>query len=337
MKRRQISWWAAGILLAASTALATPQGAPQGVTGPPPGPPPAGALNYVEGQASINGQTLDPKSVRSAVVGPGMVLSTTNGKVEMLLSPGVFLRIGENSQLRMVSSNLADTEVALDRGQATIEADYFTSANHLTVHQGMASTAILKRGFYVLNSTASEPVVQVLDGKAQVTLNGKHVNVDKDGGVIIAASGKLKVRNYNPKQTQDIALVRWSRLRSEYEAEANYETARSLAYPGYGPSYAYGPGYGYGYGPGWYNPGWYWDAGFGFWAFLPGDGFLYSPFGWGFYSPAYLYGYGGFYGRPGFGRGYGYGVARGGFVGGGGFHGGFAGGGGFHGGGGGRR
>jgi uncharacterized membrane protein YgcG len=264
-----------------------------------------------------------------------MVLSTGNGKVEMLLTPGVFLRLGENSALRVISSNLADTEVALDKGQASVEADYFSSDNRLIVNQGMASTTILKRGFYVLNVNANQPLVQVLDGKARVSLNGKHEDVGKGEGVIVATSGKLKVRGYNQKATQDEALVRWSRLRSEYEAEANYETAQTFA-GNYGPGYGYASGPGYGYGPSWYGPGWYWDAGFGFWSFLPGDGFLYSPFGWGFYSPAFLYGYPGFYGRPGYG--YVGGGFRGAAIGGGGFRGGGFGGGGFaRGGGGGRR
>jgi hypothetical protein len=311
MNRRQISWWAAAAILAASPALAAPASVPV-----------PGTLNFVEGQATINGQPVDSKSIGSEVVRPGTVLSTGNGKVEMLLTPGVFLRLGENSQLRMVSAGLADTEVALVAGQASIEADYYSKDNRLIVDAGMASTTILKQGLYVLN--ANQPLLQVLDGKATVTLGSQHVNAGKDRDVIVNPAGKLKAQDFNGQAAQNEALVRWSRLRSEYEAQANYETAQTLAV---GNGY-YGPGYGYsyGYGPAWYGPGWYWDAGFGFWSFLPGDGFLYSPFGWGFYSPAFLYGYGyhpGFYGRPGFAAG---GGLRGGFVGGG-----------FHGGGGGRR
>ena len=52
----------------------------------------------------------------------------------------------------MISPDLADTELALVNGQATVEADYFSKDNHLTVEEGMASTAILKKGFYVLNA-----------------------------------------------------------------------------------------------------------------------------------------------------------------------------------------
>jgi hypothetical protein len=43
------------------------------------------------------------------------------------------------------------------------------------------------------------------------------------------------------------------------------------------------------YGPGWFGPGWYWDLWFGAFTFLPADGFLYNPFGWGFYSPLVVY------------------------------------------------
>ena len=49
-----------------------------------------------------------------------------------------------------------------------------------------------------------------------------------------------------------------------------------------------GPGPGW-YGPGWYGAGWYWDPWFGVWTFLPADGIFYSPFGWGFYSPIFVY------------------------------------------------
>ena len=60
------------------------------------------------------------------------------------------------------------------------------------------------------------------------------------------------------------------------------------------------------------GPGWFWNPWYGGWAFLPGPGYLYSPFGFAFYSPLYWHGYG-------YGLGYG-GYAYRGF--GGGFHGG---------------
>jgi len=54
-----------------------------------------GALNYVEGQASIGAELLSPKSVGSATLQPSQVLTTTaDGKAEILLTPGAFFAAG---------------------------------------------------------------------------------------------------------------------------------------------------------------------------------------------------------------------------------------------------
>jgi hypothetical protein len=294
MIRRQLSSCAAAAVLAVSPVLAAPKARPE-----------LGTLNYVEGQASVNGQPIDSKTADSEVLGQGSVLSTGSGKVEMLLTPGVFLRLGENSQLRIVSPGLADTELALVNGQATIEADYFSKDNHLTVTEGIASTAILKQGLYVLS--ADQPFVQVLDGKATVTVGEQHATAGKNRNVVLNAQGKLKAQDFNPKLAENASLVRWSRLRAAYEAQANFDAAQTEVLNN-----------------SWYGPGWYWGPDFGFWSYLPGDGILYSPFGYGFYSPFFLsYGYPGVYARPGFYGGGFRGGFRGGFAGGGFAHGGF--------------
>jgi len=56
------------------------------------------------------------------------------------------------------------------------------------------------------------------------------------------------------------------------------------------------------WGPGWWGAGWYWDPWFAGFTFIPGDGIFYSPFGWGFYSPWFVYGapYYHVWGRAGF-------------------------------------
>src|SRR6516162_5828324 len=99
----------AGIMLSAAVALAAPNVNPNATPVP-------GTVNYVEGQVSLNGQALQAQSAGSpagSVVEPGQTLTTTNGKVEVLLTPGVFLRLGDNSQARMLTNGLADVEVAL--------------------------------------------------------------------------------------------------------------------------------------------------------------------------------------------------------------------------------
>ncbi len=230
-----------------------------------------GTLNYVEGQASIGDQTLDSKSVGSTELQTGEVLGTEKGKAEILLTPGVFLRLGDNSSVKMISPSLTNTEVALNQGEAMLEVDEIHPENNIRVSQPGASTRILKTGLYDFNATSQQ--VRVFDGKASVLAGDRDITVKGGHELSLNATDKLKAYGFDKKaalQTDD--LYRWSSLRSDYLSEANVETARLYIANGW-------------YGPGWIGAGWYWNPWFSGFTFVPADGFLYSPFGWGFYSP----------------------------------------------------
>src|SRR6516164_5976669 len=67
-----------------------------------------GTLNYVDGQVSMGKQALDSKSIGSAELQSGQSLATENGKAEILLTPGVFLRVGDASSVKMISPSLTN-------------------------------------------------------------------------------------------------------------------------------------------------------------------------------------------------------------------------------------
>jgi hypothetical protein len=62
-----------------------------------------GTLNHVEGQVSMGDRALNSQSIGTAELQPGESLVTEKGKAEVLLTPGVFLRIGNNSSVKMIS------------------------------------------------------------------------------------------------------------------------------------------------------------------------------------------------------------------------------------------
>jgi hypothetical protein len=310
-----------------------------------------GTINYVEGAVSIDGQPLNSHSVGSAELNPGQVLTTGTGRAEVLLTPGVFLRVGRDSAVQMVSPDLINTRVRLDRGKAAVEVDQLYKQNDLQIAEDGVVTQLIQPGLYEFN--AGNATVRTFDGKAAVFTKPDEPN----HAVVVKASHAIVVRpaegqalestaSFHPadktywfdrKQDENTDhLLAWSSLRSDYLAQANASMAEQYA------------------GAAGFAPGWYWDPLFFGYTWLPGDGLFWNPFGWGFYSPGWFwgggpylgggwgygyggYGYGGGVGRPyhqpnlpagGFG---GHNIARGGFHGGGG---GF-GGGGFHGGGGG--
>jgi hypothetical protein len=229
-----------------------------------------GTLNYVEGQASMDDQTLDSKAVGTAELQNGQVLETGNGKAEILLTPGVYLRLGSNSSVKMISNSLMNTEVAVRDGEAMLEVDQIYHENNLRISQPGADTRIEKTGLYDFDATNQS--VRVFDGKAVVTANDHNTAVKKNHELAVN-SAKPKAEGFNKDQvTKNDDLYRWSSLRSEYLSEANVNAAQMYYANGW-------------YGPGWWGPGWYWDPMFAGFTFLPGSGYFYNPFGWGFYSP----------------------------------------------------
>jgi hypothetical protein len=264
-----------------------------------------GTVNYIEGAAYINGRPLNNHNVGNAELEAGQVLTTASGKAEILLTPGIYLRVDSNSAVEMISPDLAKTQVDLEHGRAGVEVDQIFPQNMVQIVDNGVTTQLLKTGYYEFD--ANQPEALVFGGRAEVdTGNGRWEAVKGHHELALVADGaREKTVSFDSHPTND-ELYNWSSLRSHYLAEANNQIAGE---------YAYTPGF---------NPGWYWDASMWDYTFLGWDPF-YSPFGWGFYPWGGFYG-GGFYG----GRGY-YGGR--GFAGGG-FHGG-SGGGGFHGGGGG--
>ena len=92
-----------------------------------------GSLNYVEGQASVEGHSLGPEAIGKTELKPGQSLGTQTGKVELLLTPGVFFRLGDNSSVTMISPSLTDTELRLDKGEATVEVAELHPENNVGI------------------------------------------------------------------------------------------------------------------------------------------------------------------------------------------------------------
>src|SRR5690242_13801750 len=65
-----------------------------------------GSINYIEGQASVGMYPIAPDQMGAVRVDMGQVLSTGEGKAEMLLTPGVFLRVGHHSAVSMIANGI---------------------------------------------------------------------------------------------------------------------------------------------------------------------------------------------------------------------------------------
>jgi hypothetical protein len=251
-----------------------------------------GTVNYVEGRATLNGTDLASNAAGSAVVGPHQTIATTDGYAEVLLTPGAFLRVGHNSEAQFVSAGLTGVEVELTQGSAMVEVADLVKGTKLRFVVDGVPVEIANKGLYAFD--AAEGSVRVLDGKATLQQAERTVTLKK-GDEFATNNAAGKKHEFDLKAEQKEPLYVWSKVRSQNEAQANLHTANVILAGG-----------------SWYGPGWYWDPLWSSYAFLPGAGFLYSPFGLGYYSPAFYGGYWGgglyprygFYGRPGYYRGF---------------------------------
>jgi len=81
----------------------------------------SGVIYFFVGSVFLGDQRLEQKFGRFPDIGEGRELRTTLGRAEILLTPGVLLRLDENSSIRMLSSRFSDTQVELLSGSAILE------------------------------------------------------------------------------------------------------------------------------------------------------------------------------------------------------------------------
>lgn len=251
----------------------------------------SGVVHYVEGRVFLNDQLIESKFGEFPDIKENQQLRTEEGRAEVLLTPGVFLRLGENGAIRMITNRLIDTRVELLSGEAIVETDELLKDNGVTIVCKDYAVQLEKKGVYRFDSEPAR--LRVYDGEALVQYDGKTQEV-KDGHAL-TMDGGMEVASFDKKKDVD-DLYLWGAHRSEYIAMANVSAAKTVADSG-----AY-----------WGASSWYFNPDYNMYTFLPGFGYglgygslYYNPFGYTFWSPYNVYGY--IYGLPYYGYGgYGY-------------------------------
>ena len=164
----------------------------------------AGLVNYVDGQANVH--------IHEQVSAGTPIETQAQGHVELLLTPGSFLRVGTNSKVVLDSVELKDVAVRIVDGAAIIEVAEIEKHAPIKVVTGGLQTLIVSRGIYRFsNGTAA-----VLDGKLRLT--DAHITVKKGHQVTSTSAGYLTAAVPAPAGDD---LDRWSQGRSAALATAN--------------------------------------------------------------------------------------------------------------------
>jgi hypothetical protein len=261
----------------------------------------SGTIHYTEGQVALDGTAVQPKFGEFPEVKIGQVLSAQDGRAEILLTPGVFLRLGENSAFKMISNQLTNTRLEITSGEAMIEVGELLPDNAITVVFHGADIAIAKRGLYRIDSDPAR--LRVYEGEASVVSASMDPMKVGKGRELVFGEAKLEAKNFDTKATDE--FYRWGARRDEYVAQANISAAKSARDSGYS-----GMGYS-GMGMTGGTGAWAWNPWFGMFTYLPNSGMYNSPYGFGYFSPyavGYMYGP---YSPYAYGNGYAGGITSG--------------------------
>lgn len=238
----------------------------------------AGAVNYVSGKVSFN-----KKNGKKGNLAKGDILESSDrvktgleGKAEILLNPGSYLRLAENSDFKFDSASLDNLQVSLISGSAIFEV--ITDGKfEIAVNTPKSNYKLVKSGIYRVDALADGAgKMTVWKGRA-VYGQGKKDYV-KGGQTTAILNGQTTVQKFDKDSRGDFEL--WSRDRAKEIAAANAKLQQRAMSRSLLSSFSQDP---------WGNA-WSRSNRFGLWVFDPlSRGHCFLPFGYGWSSP---YGYG---------------------------------------------
>ncbi|HEV2885212.1 MAG TPA: FecR family protein [Pyrinomonadaceae bacterium] len=184
----------------------------------------AGGVNAVTGRASMraHGNSEWQQLMITEDLETGDAVRTgIDGRVEMLLNPGSYMRVGENSEFELTNSSLENLEVRLIRGTAIVEATGADDAemliNIITPHTRLA---IVRRGLYrltVVPGDATELVVR----KGRVMLDNSQTKVKGGNKVVFNSDSFFIAKLKDEDKKKGDGLDSWSKERATTLAEVN--------------------------------------------------------------------------------------------------------------------
>ena len=191
----------------------------------------AGGVNVVTGRAALRSHGAgdwQELTITEDLETGDVVRTGLDGRVEVLLNPGSYLRIGENSEIELTDNSLENLAIRLVRGTAIVEVtgtdDTELLINIATPHTRMA---IVRRGLYRVNVVPGD-ATELIVRKGRVLLEPTHTKI-KGGDKVIFSDNSFSVAKLKKSEKTRDNLEAWSKGRAETLAQANSRlSARAL-------------------------------------------------------------------------------------------------------------
>jgi hypothetical protein len=252
----------------------------------------AGGVNAVTGRTSMRvrgSSEWQQLSIREDLSAGDVVKTGSDGRVEILLNPGSYLRVGENSEFELANNSLDNLEVKLNRGTAIVEAtgadDTPMLINLTTPHTRIA---IVRRGLYRLNVVPGNNT-ELIVRKGRAMHEPSHTKIKGGNKVVFSAETFSVAKLTDADKKKFDTLDAWSKDRAETVAQANRRVrARDLGFVTSSLFDRWGGAFGsYGARSGGF---WYFNRSYGCYTFMPFYHGWGSPYGSSYSNAFYPWG-----------------------------------------------
>lgn len=233
----------------------------------------AGGVNYVEGTVTIlrkSGKSGYLLKTDTLEIGD-KVSTGANGKAEILLNPGSYIRLAGNSEFEFITTSLDDLKLKLARGSAMLEV-FADDDFRVIVNTPGAQFYAVKSGVYRVDVMSDGTAkIEVWDGKAKI--GDMNASIVKSGREALVNGNEVAVAKFDRDEKD--ALEMWSKSRAKELAKINSRLERNALRNTLVNGYQ--------------SNSWNLYNSFGLWiADASYSGYCFLPFGYGWYSP---YGY----------------------------------------------
>lgn len=141
----------------------------------------SGVVHFFDGAVYLDNQPLESHLGRFSSLPKGAELHTAEGHAEVLLTPSVFVRMGERSTIRMIANELFDTRVELLAGSVVVDSAEPVARQSVTLIYKNWSVRFPKQGVYRID--ADPPRLWVLQGKAEALASSNAGPVSVEEGM----------------------------------------------------------------------------------------------------------------------------------------------------------
>jgi len=187
----------------------------------------AGYIHFAEGGVLLEEKPFEFDEAKIVHVGDGQRLRTVDGRAEVMILPGSFVRLAPASELEMIRGGLLAAEMKLRVGSAMIDLTGAMETEGIILLAGSARLEFLKPGLYRVDipRRGGGPTLRVYHGKAAARIEGDNIEIGSKRLLTLAErDGELKPEKFKDSEEDDLA--RWNGERGTLLAVKAREEAK---------------------------------------------------------------------------------------------------------------